>query len=164
MRKRWRHAMRILGEIVPPSQANRCAEVRVLLELGDLGSGHDSTLQSQAGERRFAELRLIIRINRAQISLGGHVQPDGFCDFVPKQGLQIRAGGVLMMIVHAVVGGIVRQLMQQMSHIVQQRRGDQLGRSMLRFRECRRLQCELQLRNGSPPYCEFPRAANSSRI
>ena len=53
------------------------------------------------------------------------MQPHGFRHFRPEPALEPDLAQFLMLVIHAMLGGVVTQIMHQMADIMQQRRGDE---------------------------------------
>ncbi len=148
MIERRRFQIDNLGCVVPFSQANRILEEAPLFEPSHLVASHRATLQTQALLGGGAELVLIVRVDGTQIALGGNVHSHRFGDSRLESLFQPRRSQGLVLVIHALIGGVFGQVVQQMPDIVQQSRHDQFGRRRGSLGERRRLQGVLQLRDG----------------
>lgn len=88
---------------------------------------------------------MVLLIGRAKVSLGRDMQSHRFCYRWRKEFAQILSTRLLMAIIDSIVRGIVGEMMQEMSNVVQQRRSNEWITVAVRLSEMRRLQCVFEL-------------------
>lgn len=98
----------------------------------------------------MAELPGVIRIRRTEIALGGDMQQDGLHNLGTKPCSEPVGGEHLVGVVDSVFRGVIRQVVEQMPNVMQERRGDQGAAGAAAFGKERRLDRMLLLRDRLP--------------
>lgn len=139
---------RYLGRIVPAAEGDRGWEIGGGFEPAAFRLLQRPPLQLETLPGRTTQLFEVFRLGCTQILLRRHVETDGFDDGRSKVLSQPSRAEILMPVIDAPVWCVVGQLVQQMAHIVQQSRRNQLGPGIRAARKVRRLQRVLLLSDG----------------
>src|SRR3984885_9443324 len=119
----------------------------MFLELARLRGGERTALQREAEPRRVGELGEILFVDGAEVALGRHVQPHRLDDVGAEMPRQPLGSERLVLVVDALFGAVLVQIVQQVAHVMQEGGRDQRGVGPVLFGEERGLQCVIGLRD-----------------
>jgi hypothetical protein len=140
-----RAGARILGRFVVAPEAHGFGVQRMAAEGRDVVGRHRPALQGEAAHRIGGKLAEVVRLDGAEIALGGDMQAHRLAHVgAEAPGEPLRAA-LLVHVVDAAPGRILAEIVDHVADVVQQRGEHGGGRCRIGFSERRRLQGVLQL-------------------
>ena len=145
MTERGRRFSSRLGAIVPGAQTNRVACIRLPDEGLRFFRQKTAALKGETASGSGRKVGVIIGVDRAQIPLGGDVQPDRREHRFTEVPAQHPDRAIFVAVVDVSGSGCGNALVHEMAHVVKQARGDHRVSGVVLLCEQRALQRVLEL-------------------